>query len=538
VSKNIKEEIEKLILTFKQLPYLFVGTGLSMRYSNAPSWNDLLKNIWLIMNNNNENGYKKFVQKVTYELNITSKVSDDEQKKYYLNPQLATRIQEQFNNKFYNDDSFEKIIFTEEEVSEILDNNYDPFKFYVAKQTKDLRVISDKEEYKEIAYIKKNNSKIAGVITTNYDYILEELFEDFDVVVGQDNILVSNTNNIFEIFKIHGSANQPNSIVITQDDYDYFETKLKYLSAKLLTLFVEHPIIFIGYSIGDLNIRFILEEIANCLNKEQLQKIKNNFIFINPASGGEEKISDKEIEFGEKRIIMNEITLNDFSVLFESLSNIKSSMPIKLIRKMQDMICNFIATTDANNNIMVGSIDNADIGDKDLGVYFGKLDVVSDMGFDYYGIMDIIEDILFDNKPNLINDKLINKTFKNIRSCAGQTYLPVYKYIKKLNVNVEDLSNDWKIIKSIDDIKLTSTEVSYTREGKEYNCINDIEIDYKEHIPKQLAYIIYSITKEKLEKDDLKEYLKIKIRDAEFMNKYSSQIKKLSAIYDYIENSK
>lgn len=533
MSVNINNEINNIVSSFKQLPYLFVGTGLSMRYSNAPSWDALLKSIWFIMNGNDKMKYKKFVNSVAYDLKIDNSGIDEEQRKYYLNPQLATKIQQQFNDLFYHNESFDRTIFSEEEIDEILNNKYDPFKFYIGKQTKDLILLLSSEKSHEIPHIINNQNKIAGIITTNYDHLLEDMFKDFDVIIGQDSMLTSNTNNIFEIFKIHGSAEKPNSIVITQQDYEYFKNKLKYLSAKLLTLFVEHPIIFIGYGIGDLNIRSILSEIAECLDKTQLEDIKNNFIFIEPAFGEEECITSKEIDFGEKRIIMTQIKLEDFSSLFESLSKIKSSMPVKLIRKMQDMICNFIATTEATNNIMVGNINNPSIDGGELGVYFGNLDVVSSMGFDYYGIEDIVEDILFDNKPYLMNKQLIDKTFKNIRSTAGKTYLPVHKYIVGLNLSVNKLPKEWHIINSIGDVKLTKTEEKYTKDSEQHCSINEIEQAYLDHTPKQLAHILSNLNN--ITSEDLGKYLKTKNEDKEFKEKYMSTFKKLVAIYDYLK---
>lgn len=480
-----------------------------------------------------ENKYKKFVNKILYELDLDKNTLDDDIK-YYLNPQLATIIQKQFNDKYFEDDSFENIVFTSDEVRLILNNNYDPFKFYIAKQTKDLTIADEKtrNECKEIQYLMKNQNKIAGIITTNYDLLLESIFPDFDVLVGQDNMLTANTNNIFEIFKIHGSADKADSIVITQGDYNYFEKKLKYLSAKLLTLFVEHPIIFIGYNVGDLNIRNILKEISQCLNKKQLEEIKSNFIFVSPAFGQKETIQEKEIEFGNKRIIMTEITIEDFSVLYNALSIIKSSMPIKVVRKLQDMICNFIATTESTNNIIV-NINNSNLDGEQLGIYFGDISTVSTMGFDYYGIDDIIEDILFDNKPFLMNNKLLDKTFKNIRSIAGMTYLPVYKYLNGLNVKIEALPKEWHIIRSVSNMELNRSEKKFTKnkEKYKYSSIKEIELDHPGHLLKQLAYIQLNV--ESIPIEELGEYLRIKQNDKEFKQKAYAIMKILVAIYDY-----
>ena len=55
------------------------------------------------------------------------------------------------------------------------------------------------------------------------------------------------------------------SIVLTREDYDYFNEKKKYLSSKLLTYFAEHPLFFLGYSLNDPNIINILSDIDEIL---------------------------------------------------------------------------------------------------------------------------------------------------------------------------------------------------------------------------------------------------------------------------------
>jgi len=59
---------------------------------------------------------------------------------------------------------------------------------------------------------------------------------------------------IGEIFKIHGCITDPAGIVLTDDDYEDWNNKKKYLSAKLLTYFLEHPVLIIGYSAQDPNV--------------------------------------------------------------------------------------------------------------------------------------------------------------------------------------------------------------------------------------------------------------------------------------------
>lgn len=534
---SINDEIGNIVKNFNQLPYLFVGTGLSMRYSNAPSWNELLFNIWKEIHGEDEKRYKKYVNKVSYELKMDKKDISEEKRKYFVNPELATRIQTEFNDAFYNNNEFEKKVFSKEQVEEIVDKDYDPFKYYIAIKTNNINIDKSKKEFDEIGYITDNQNKIAGIITTNYDNQLEELFKDFEVIIGQNSLLTANTNNFFEIYKIHGSCKKPNSIVITREDYEYFDKKLKYLSAKLLTLFVEHPIIFIGYGIGDINIRKILEQIAQCLDKDQLELIKNNFIFVNPAFGVEDSISSKELDFDGKRIIMTEITLNDFSLLFKEFQYIKSALPVKIMRKMQDMICNFIVSTKPSNNVVVGSINSEKINDKDLGVYIGNVESVSSMGFDSYKIDDIIEDILFDDKPYLMNEKLITGTFKVIRASAGNTFLPIYKYINGLNYNKDKIDSSWKIINAIQDVSLNISEERIARDKKQYNKISDIVTAYSYSRLKELAYIKLNL--KNINVDELGNYLRQEYKKGELLEqKYLSTFKKLVAAYDFLKYNK
>ncbi|MEL7672040.1 SIR2 family protein [Methanobacterium sp.] len=527
---KLKQDICDIVSSFTQLPYLFVGTGLSMRYSSAPSWDDLLFNAWSMMNNGGGLRYQKLKQKIEYALKDVIPDIEEDQKKYYINPQLATILQNQFNTMFYEDDDFEKKAFSEDESKLILDNKYDPFKYYISRQVESLTINTEAKDFNEIEILSKNRNKIAGIITTNYDTILEQIFSDFTVLVGQDNMLLSNTNSIFEIFKIHGSIEFPNSMVLTKEDYDYFDKKLKYLSAKLLTLFVEHPIIFIGYGMGDLNILKLLEEISICLNAQQLDKVKNNFIFITRSNDGKEFIRKKEMTFDNKRISMTELVLVDYSSFYNCLDIIESSIPVKLMRKLQDMVCKYVYSVETKNNIIFGNINSPDIEDDKAAIYVGSADTISQIGFDYFTIEDILEDIILDNRPYLINKKLIEKTFRNIRSIAGTTYLPIYKYLRKLEMSNDEIPKKYKVIVDYNNISPNQGELNYVNKEANFKTIEEIENEYPDHMIKQISNIkkyASNISAEELHKFILKHYKK------DTYNSNLASFKKLIALYDF-----
>ncbi len=139
---------------------------------------------------------------------------------------------------------------------------------------------------------------------------------------------------IAEIYKIHGSVQNPESIVINKADYQKFYDKGKYLAAKLMTIFMEYPIIFIGYSISDSDIQAILSDVVECLPLDKIETLQKRFIFVeyNPDFIGSEITSHSDNELGAISNKINEV--------FESLS--KSLEKAKILSKnveleMQDL---------------------------------------------------------------------------------------------------------------------------------------------------------------------------------------------------------
>ena len=90
------------------------------------------------------------------------------------------------------------------------------FKIYLCK-------LLSKFEYKEEAQtelkeFKKIRKNIGSVITTNYDELVENLFE-FNKLIG-NKILLSNPYG--SVYKIHGCVKEPEKIIITELNYYLF----------------------------------------------------------------------------------------------------------------------------------------------------------------------------------------------------------------------------------------------------------------------------------------------------------------------------
>ena len=91
--------------------------------------------------------------------------------------------------------------------------------------------------------------------------------------------------------------------MITASDYAHFQEYCAYLAAKLMTIFMEYPIIFFGYSLNDPNVRIILQSIAKCLSAENLEKLQDRFIYVEwIAEKNDIEISDAAITMGDKTV--------------------------------------------------------------------------------------------------------------------------------------------------------------------------------------------------------------------------------------------
>lgn len=237
--KEVSQDVAECLSSMECQPILFVGAGLAKRYFNAPTWLELL------------------------ELLATKCPLIDKPFAYYRQsyPDLID-IGEAFADTYkewaWSDPSrFPSELFDAEKHPHIF------IKHAVCEYLKsitpnDLKDVGDAALEGELLALQGINPH--AVITTNYDAFLEGVYDQYERIVGE-KVLHTNYSTIGEVLKIHGCVSDPSSLVLTRRDYDAFVKKRKYLSAKLLTFFAEHPLVFVGYKAEDPNIKYILSDI-------------------------------------------------------------------------------------------------------------------------------------------------------------------------------------------------------------------------------------------------------------------------------------
>ncbi|MCR8967830.1 SIR2 family protein [Streptococcus zalophi] len=187
---------------------MFVGAGVS-KNSDLPTWGEL-------------------IEAFRFELNISDNHPDS---------QDYTRIAQYYYDKFGQNLYMKKI-------EEVFSSKSSP-------SPNDLHKLIEKIAPKHI-------------ITTNYDSLLEEQFENgflkYSVVAEDKDIPYSKSEKY--LIKMHGDFRKKN-IVLKEDDYLDYHLKFPMVSTLVKSLIMNHTLLFVGYSLRDSTFNSIFRLIQN-----------------------------------------------------------------------------------------------------------------------------------------------------------------------------------------------------------------------------------------------------------------------------------
>lgn len=162
-----------------------------------------------------------------------------------------------------------------------------------------------------------NKIRPLGVITTNYDKLTNSITTDNTWTLSNSiddlkNISVASSDPAWQfIFKVHGdidnisSPSEPSVIggapfmVLTSSDYTAYLQRIDYIKTVFHTLLVQSPIIFLGYSFNDPDIKYALDILKEyCkfkhssyyigLDGETQPALPDNVQYETPISGWED----------------------------------------------------------------------------------------------------------------------------------------------------------------------------------------------------------------------------------------------------------
>jgi hypothetical protein len=132
------------------------------------------------------------------------------------------------------------------------------------------------------------------VYTTNYDHLLERAYERngrrFNKIVSARDIANSDPA-LPTIVKFHGDLDDPSSMVLTETDYFRRLSFDEPLDIKLAADAFARAVLFLGYSVSDINLRLLLYRLRRIWLESGYEKSRpRSYVYITPPNPVQERI--------------------------------------------------------------------------------------------------------------------------------------------------------------------------------------------------------------------------------------------------------
>lgn len=397
-----------------EFPIIFIGSGITQRYfKNAPTWDNLLREIW------DEVGVDQ-----TYfsRYNELSEECGNDNFTTYIN--LADELEKIYNQAFF--DKKLKIDGLTPESAHY--NRISPFKKRIASIFSSLEIKS--EANKEIESFFKMLKKARMIVTTNYDTFIENKLNDINIKVGNKG-LFEPSDMLNELYKIHGSIEDPNSIVITSKDYENMERASAIVNAKILSQLTLSPIIFFGYSLTDQNIRSLLEDLSNNI-PFSIEKAAKRIGVVDYQKGCE-SIEETMVDT-QYGVHYTKLSTDNFEKIYNSIAKINQGISPLEISKYKNAFRQIIDTKGKQGElkqVLTSFVDldrlPEELKSKNLVVALGDDRFI----YKYPTYVDYIKDYFLKGKMP------IEIAVRFIVNVSTKSTLPVSKYVVKIkNENI------------------------------------------------------------------------------------------------------
>lgn len=172
-----------------------------------------------------------------------------------------------------------------------------------------------KSSYPFIVNIPWQKAEGPLIITTNWDELLEDAAvkyagRDFDVILENADLpRLGRDRSRIKIIKLHGTISRTETLVVTQSDYDQVKQNLRTvgLFEYVGNLLATRTILFIGYSLGDSNFRFLYKLVEDATKKAGRPYAPTHYAIL-----GEEPDPYDKAQWEKKGIIFLPTTARKF----------------------------------------------------------------------------------------------------------------------------------------------------------------------------------------------------------------------------------
>lgn len=350
----------------------------------------------------------------------------------------------------------------------------------------------------------KYHEKIASIphfktiITTNYDSLFENSYKEKGQIIVSPEEVPSISEKRTAILKIHGDLQVPDSVIITKSDYmKFFEENGKnvywsVIEERLST----KSVVFLGYNVEDINIRFILSKIdkscaqnrreyflvAPNLSQAKINDLTNNKIqYIDSTAENfiEELITDIKENIREdfSNGLVSPDTFKDFLQYYNlspELKSIDGSYVISSINSNSRVPARL--TLDITNKDLVEEFNNL-ISGKNFEDVFIPSDSINQIKVDHLGVN------LMDHKDNIVSISIkpspSYETKVDIRFEDGNEVLdiPIKLYLSRVYTEVHVIFKSAIITAKIPRTKeeIVSADVKYKHHDFCYRVKEEIE---------------------------------------------------------------
>lgn len=382
-------------------PYMFVGAGFSRRYAGLPGWRELLAH---------------FAAPTGMPFS------------YYESgtlPEAASNLASAFREHWFRSAEFEDS--RKQWQDEVAGSICLPLKVEISAHVDGL--LQDFAPPAELVQEWDLFTKTAldGLITTNYDRLLEIAFPSYKVYVGQEGLLFTDPQGIAEIYAIHGTTSDPGSLVLDAEDYTDYKDRNAYLVAKLLTVFVEHPVIFIGYSFNDPNIHQILLSLVQGLRDRSVEKLQDRLIFVEWDPAATPTFERTQMSVGGHLLPVIRIVVPDWAQIFEALGARQHALNARTLRILKEQVYEIVLTNDPKERLYAYK-DIDDESADDISIVFGVGAKVAAVGIVGINREDIIADVLGTLPGGFPAAEVLEM---HISTIPARTWYPVYKYLRE-----------------------------------------------------------------------------------------------------------